>query len=555
MDAFFDLLFSQQPVVSTFAGLDRHNAQLPDWSRGGVATAREAVGRLLAACPDPQALPLESSRPLLREDVLVARGHLRIQQWELGSRHGPRGNPSLVVGEALFGVLSLFLTDSAPWAERLEAATARLSALPDFLTGAFDAVEPHPRAWAERAALECTGGLLFLEKGVHHLPRVPDAQRSEWDEAVREAASALGACRDRLHAAGSTPAADPPVACGPDALSLILQEAHAVEMDPRALLQQAESELATAREALQQDAGGDPDTVLASLMDRHPAPDEYLERFHALHGACRRAAEQAALLTWPEGAVHYVERPVWARAAAPFLYFLHYRSPPVWNRPAVHEVLVPPLDPASPESTLRRWNESVMKLNHVIHHGSVGHHVQNLRAYAGPSRVGRVAAVDGAARIAMLSGGTMAEGWACYATDLMGEVGFLSPLERVAERRARVRMCARAVADLRLHLGHSTLEQITDLYRGAAGMDRQAAHAEAVKNSMFPGGALMYMVGRDAIHALREELRERDGAAFGLRAFHDTVLSHGSLPVARIARHMRERPLTPLPPGAPWIPD
>ena len=64
-----------------------------------------------------------------------------------------------------------------------------------------------------------------------------------------------------------------------------------------------------------------------------------------------------------------------------------------------------------------------------------------------------------------------------------------------------------------------------------------AARAEAVKNSMFPGAALMYLIGTDAIHQLRRDMAARPG--FELRAFHDRLLSYGSVPVALIAASMR----------------
>ena len=98
-------------------------------------------------------------------------------------------------------------------------------------------------------------------------------------------------------------------------------------------------------------------------------------------------------------------------------------------------------------------NHSVMTLNHVVHHGAIGHHVQNHHAYRGASRIGQVAAVDTANRIAMFSGGSLAEGWACYVCDLMEEIGFLTPLERIAQQHTRVRIAARAVADLSIHTG------------------------------------------------------------------------------------------------------
>lgn len=70
-------------------------------------------------------------------------------------------------------------------------------------------------------------------------------------------------------------------------------------------------------------------------------------------------------------------------------------------------------------------------------------------------------------------------------------------------------------------------------------MPPAAARGEAVKNSMFPGAALMYLFGHDAILDLRREMQAAQGDAFSLRAFHDAFLAHGSIPVALIAQSMR----------------
>ena len=146
----------------------------------------------------------------------------------------------------------------------------------------------------------------------------------------------------------------------------------------------------------------------------------------------RSVVEDEELLTWPDPAIpiRYVARPAWA---PPNLYFLSYRAPSAFGRPPRHDYLVRPIDTGlsaeRQEELLRGTNDSVIKLNHVIHHGNVGHHVQNTYAYQSASRIGRIAAVDCASRVAMFCGGTMAEGWASYSTDLMREAGALSPLE------------------------------------------------------------------------------------------------------------------------------
>jgi uncharacterized protein (DUF885 family) len=76
-------------------------------------------------------------------------------------------------------------------------------------------------------------------------------------------------------------------------------------------------------------------------------------------------------------------------------------------------------------------------------------------------------------------------------------------------------------------------------------MTAEAARAEAVKNSLFPGTALAYLVGTDAIHRLRRDLAGRPG--FALRAFHDRLLAHGSVPVSLAAAAMRAEPAAPTP--------
>ena len=250
------------------------------------------------------------------------------------------------------------------------------------------------------------------------------------------------------------------------------------------------------------------------------------------------------LLTWPEFPIRYVPQPTWAREAAADLYFLYYRSPAAFGRPSVHQYLVTPIEAdmaaADRKARLRSNNDAAIKLNHVVHHGGIGHHVQNWHAFRAESRIGRVAAVDGANRIAMHCGGTMAEGWACYATDLVDEFGGLTPLESLSEIHTRIRMCSRAIVDIGFHTRQLTFEDAVALYQEQAGMPEDAAVYEATRNSMFPATALMYLVGTDRIHELRRELAARHEGGFDLAEFHDRFLAYGSIPVPLIAEAMRE---------------
>ena len=517
-------------MSATFIGEHRFDASLPDFSQRGVETLLATMRSALA-----ESAVAEAESPTEALDLRLARGYLKTQIWEFESQHFHRGNPSLYCGEALFGILSLYLTEYAPLAERAEAAEARLRAIPRLLEEGRANVRRTPRPWTERALRECRGALLFLEEGIESLPRTKLALAS----AASGAARAFKTWQDALEQLPDSAE----VACGEEALRLYLEEGHFLQESPREIAAYAEDELAAAKAALAAHArdfgAATPEEALGRLQSLHATPEAYAGQFAEVWALAREAGRD--LVTWPESPIRFTPLPGWARAVAPHVYFLPYRSPSAWGRPPVHDVWIPPLEEslsaAEKERLLCANNDSVVKLNYVVHHGGLGHHVQNARASSCPSRIGRVAGIDCASRIAFFSGGTMAEGWACYATDLMSEAGFLTPLERYAETRTRARMCARAVADVRLHLGEWTLEETALHYVREAGMSSEAALAEAVKNSMFPGAALMYVMGRDAIQRLRLELSSRPG--FTLRGFHDELLSYGSVPVALVAEMMR----------------
>lgn len=552
-DRFLKTHLRRHPVDATFIGLHEHDRALPPIGREQVEETLGLMRGLLARSMDPE--PGETA--FQRLDRRLARGFLKTRIWELESGH-VLGNPSTHVGDAVFGLMGPLLSEYAPLTERLDAVRSRMAALPEFLDAARQQVtlgrsrgggeDGVPAAWTRRAMRECEAGARFLREGV----RLLDGGRRQTHERAARAFERFQDFLEREVLPGGTEA----VACGPEAFDLYLREGHFLSRSAAEIVEYARAEMARTRSWLEASVGDfgakKPARVLAALADRHPSPEGYLDRYRETWEAMRTLALD--LVTWPDFPIEYVPIPDWARAAAPDLYFLFYRSPAAFNRPAVHRYRVAPLDPTLPreeqEAFLRANNDSVIKLNHVVHHGGIGHHVQNWHAFRSPSRIGRIAAVDCASRIAMFCGGTMAEGWACYATDLMAEAGALTERERYAEGHARVRMCARAVVDVELHHGRMTLREAAAFYRSSARMSPAAASAETVKNSMFPGAALMYLVGTDMIHELRADLARALGDDLTLRDFHDALLSYGSMPVKLIADEMRRRAALGLPLGA-----
>jgi Bacterial protein of unknown function (DUF885) len=489
LDDFFASYYRRRPVNATFIGVHDYDDALPDVSESGMAETLGDAEWLLRRLRDLPREPLDSAEHLDRQ---LAEGFLLIQRWELTSQHFGWRNPSLFTGEAIFGVIGLLLQD------RPGSAAARLEAIPAFLSEAGQHPRAAPRAWIDRARRECTGARLLLAN-----LELPAAA------AAADAFARFAALVEGLQATDD-------YACGGEAFEVLLRYGHFLDMSTEELERIALERMAEEAATLA-DCPAPPSALAkASPGGRGRA---YLQRYSRLWERARELAEQRDVLTFPDWPVRFIEQPTWVREAAKYLYFLPYRSPPALHAPRVVNYFAP-----------GGADGPTIKLNHVVHHGSLGHHVQNWHAARAASRIGRIAAVDCASRIAMLCGGTMAEGWACYATDLADEAGFLTVAEQHVHHQTRLRMAARAVVDIRLHHGRMSLGEAAAFYAERVGMPTVAARAEAVKNSLFPGTACMYLAGWEGIRNLRSEAQPAS-----LREFHDRLLSFGSVPVSLVA--------------------
>lgn len=550
LDRFFEHYYRRRPVNATFTGAHAYDEILPDWSPTGVSAMDDEMRALIAELSD--AHPAPASVRGYRDDVNVldaelARGFLEIQLAENASRHGVRGNPSLWIGEAVFSIIALMIREFAPVDRRIVIATRRLEALPGFLAAAYDTFgdAPVPIAWTAKALRECEGAAILLDRGIDVW--VDSATVVPTRDALCRIAAARAKVAVLQFAEWLRTRPDAPeeaMACGPVMYDVLLSRGHHCTRSRAELLVDAREAFTRARsrlDVLALDVADSWRAVQERLAADHPAPNDYIIAFTRTWKLCHDRATSENVVTWPDWPIQYVTLPAWTRDAAPYLYYLNYRSPAPFDPYVMHDYVVPPVPAslAAAELHLRAWNRSAIKLNHVVHHGAVGHHVQNWHAYhRATSRVGKVAAVDCASRIGMFCGGTMAEGWACYATGLMEELGFLSPLERVAEQHSRVRFLARAIVDIELHQGTMSFTDAVRFYVEQVGMPADAAKSEAVKNSMFPCTAVMYWLGTQSILDLRETLRRRRRSTWSLKAFHDELLGYGSLPVPLVAEMM-----------------
>jgi uncharacterized protein (DUF885 family) len=135
-------------------------------------------------------------------------------------------------------------------------------------------------------------------------------------------------------------------------------------------------------------------------------------------------------------------------------------------------------------------------------------------------------------------GGAYVEGWGLYSERLADEMGlFRNDGERFGMLDAVAWRAARLVVDTGLHALRWDRQRSIDFLLDA-GLSETDAVIETDRYIAWPGQALTYMIGCREIERLRAEVAARDGSRFDLRAFHDAVLGHGSLPLATLAREL-----------------
>ncbi len=550
LDGFFAHLFSRRPVDATFAGVEAYNDALPDLSPEGL---RECLGEIKALLGSLEEIDRTGLDVFRKIDFDLAKGFLEMQAWERSEGGVFTRNPVSYTSEAAFALLSLFLSSTASIQEKGRCLDARLEQLPRFFASAKLNLSSAPELWINRGIEECKGCLAFLETGIPILRREEGLAVGEESRlAAIESARDFSAWMDTsLRDASREVAGDESYRCGAEAFTEILRWAHEVDIDPLVYADHAEKVIEEREAELAKDCArlgfSSPEEGIAKLSEDRTTEKGYLAEFALQWESLKSLNAKEHLVTWPDFPLEYHMVPSWAQAAQPYLYFLNYRCPPRYARPEVFRYNVAPITADMPsdrrEALLKANNRYVIKTNHVLHHGGIGHHVQNWHALRSRSRIGQVSCTDGASRLLMLCSGTLCEGWACYITGFAGSRGFLSPLEEFAERAGLRRMAARAVVDARLHCGVYTMDQAVRYYMEKAKMPEAFARSEAVKNSLFPGGAIMYLLGVEQIEELRnamERKRKAQGQSFSLREFHDEFLSYGGIPVSRIAREMKE---------------
>ncbi|KQQ97084.1 DUF885 family protein [Massilia sp. Leaf139] len=144
------------------------------------------------------------------------------------------------------------------------------------------------------------------------------------------------------------------------------------------------------------------------------------------------------------------------------------------------------------------------------------------------------------------------EGWALYTERLGTEMGiYETPYEEFGMLSYQAWRASRLVVDTGIHAKGWTREQAQAYLRENTALSEHEVTTEVDRYISWPGQALSYYLGQMAIMEARAKAEKALGAKFDIRAFHDTVLQLGSVPLpvlaSRIDRFIAEGGKSPYP--------
>ncbi len=133
------------------------------------------------------------------------------------------------------------------------------------------------------------------------------------------------------------------------------------------------------------------------------------------------------------------------------------------------------------------------------------------------------------------------EGWGLYSEWLGIEAGFYTDsYSNFGRLTYEMWRACRLVVDTGLHAMGWTREQAMEFLASNTALSRHEVRTETDRYISWPGQALAYKLGELKIRDLRRRAESALGPAFDVRAFHDAVLAHGSVPLDVLDRLLNE---------------
>ncbi|KCZ56230.1 hypothetical protein HY29_09260 [Hyphomonas beringensis] len=167
----------------------------------------------------------------------------------------------------------------------------------------------------------------------------------------------------------------------------------------------------------------------------------------------------------------------------------------------------------------------------AYHEGIPGHHMQ----------ISIAQELTGVPQFRTQAGFTAyVEGWALYSEWLAQEFPdtYTDPYSDFGRLGSEIWRAIRLVVDTGIHSKGWTEEEAVQYFLDNAAITEAQARSEIQRYIVMPGQATSYKIGMMKIQDLRSKAEGELGDKFDIRAFHDTVLGGGALPLKVLERRV-----------------
>ena len=517
-DETIDLVARTYPSVATQIGIHRGEEE----PGGHIQDYDAELGSFTASTMEAFASSVRGLRARVGEDDTVDAGFLRHFLDSLlleaeGTRWWQR-SPEFHVGAALDSMFFMMEREYATAVRRARAMEARLRQLPAFLAEARETLRDTPRVVTETAITSAREGEAFARNVIPAWAH--EHSLSIKTETAADALAAHAAWLEDEYLERS----NAPAGVGDELLARIISTNHMLSDSADDIARRGDEMIARLSEEITEiarDLGfADWRTAVTEIKKDTPSEDELIEAYaEAMRRTQQQTAEHSLATEAPDAPLQVRATPAHWRHTVPYAA---YSAPAAFEDAQRGIFWVTPPDGDAEKLKDHPWPSLAIT---ALHEGYPGHHLQLTRANRHPSRIRRLA--DSALFI---------EGWAFYCEELGWEQGLLSPQNRLFQLKDEIWRACRIVIDMRMNQGSMTPAEAVDMLVREADLERPNAEGEVRRYAMSPGYQMAYAIGKQEILALRKKVQTAQGANFSLRAFHDTVLDQGSMPVALIER-------------------
>lgn len=546
---FSDVLFRYAPTIGTQMGLHQYDTQLEDYSAGAIQkqiAALHAYEKKLEVI-DPSALDAS-----IAADHTILLNSIRSQLLSLEVIRNWEKNPDNYSSGITNSIFVLMERPFAPVNTRLRAAVEREKQIPQVFVEARKNIKNPPRVFTEVALEQIDGLISFFQNDVPAAFKDADDAAAKADFA-RTNAAVIQSLKDYSVWMKSDllPRSYGDYRLGADIYRKKLAYDEMVDIPLDRLLQVALDDLHRnqaefARVAKEVDPTKSPQEVLAELATIHPAPDKLLDAFHNTFDSLIAFIRAHNIITIPSDVQPTLEE------TPPFMRATTFASmdPPgpfeTHSTKALFNVTLPEKTWLAPHVAehMASFNVGTI-ISTSVHEAYPGHYVQFLWQNQFPSKIRKIIWTN-----------SNVEGWAHYTEQMMLDEGYAAPppnatpeqvreskLIRLGQLQDALLRDARFVNAIKLHTGLAelnqqwTIEQSVDFFVKEGFQSRSVGMVET-KRGTADATYLYYTLGKLEIMKLREDLKKKQGSAFNLQNFHDSLMRQGPVPIKVIRKAM-----------------